>query len=748
MHDSRSAAGFHLVVVIDGPRLHQKLGATLSRTQNYVRLNAKLMRAGTKLRTDPEFEHGRILPPGLSECLFSVLDKYDVETQVGAEEVDVAIAQLADERSGYVLSRDSDFLVLCGNAPQCKGYVPLGSIEFIAKETGAGVQEEAPADDDDGFTTVSTAKSKRGKKQQAAAKLANLPHVLRKPVLPAEREALREESVRFRCFSSGRAAAQLKIPMNLLPVFAALVGTEQRSTEHVELFNTVFHGVNNRMPVIAQVLAQQYTAIKEQSDPTPTDTEAGEHAIDLRDPVLRLLAQTFDALVEYGRKRRGAQITVSWEMRKAIVLNMHTVALAFMPGNRDEAIDRFMEKTEVGALQPYQDAYWKRQLDQVLVSVLLERIYIARVFLEEPEEPPSQRVVVRGLRTFVWSALLGVWLAAHPDAKDPEPELVEELEKATIEEDEAPEKGEDDDEDDDEDDEEEGEDDEELEDENLVQRVIEQTEQDAYLASLPKITEYTRTEYSLRKDEVPVPPLVDLLDSVAQRTEAPLSKALSDVLAAHRGEGDEAKPLFVPELPEETRVDLWLYAHHALLPQLRALPQDLWAFAAALRYAIVANHERLGQLRTRHNWTRAEVEAAVYAGVVVRNLHAHASPDELQAVTGAYAGGSPPNRSITLSTMLAFVLETSHWLTQALLLGERVGHALYEAPLFHARLGEQQSDAWAKFEDAALVDKVLDAVLVGVDARLGRPRAKQPALSKAQTPRPRRHHGWLEETLL
>ncbi|KAI3617284.1 hypothetical protein CBS9595_003193 [Malassezia furfur] len=745
------SAGFHLVVVIDGPRLHQKLGATLSRTQNYVRLNAKLMRAGTKLRTDPEFEHGRILPPGLSECLFSVLDKYDVETQVGAEEVDVAIAQLADERAGYVLSRDSDFLVLCGNAPQCKGYVPLGSIEFIAKETGAGVQEEAPADDDDGFTTVSTAKSKRGKKQQAAAKLANLPHVLRKPVLPAERAALQEESVRFRCFSSGRAAAQLKIPMNLLPVFAALVGTEQRSTEHVELFNTVFHGVNNRMPVIAQVLAQQYTEIKEQSDATPTDTDAGEHAIDLRDPVLRLLAQTFDALVDYGRKRRGAQITVSWEMRKTIVLNMHSVALAFMPGNRDEAIERFMEKTEIGALQPYQEAYWKRQLDQVLVSVLLERIYIARVFLEEPEEPPSQRVVVRGLRSFVWSALLGVWLAAHPDAKDPEPELVEELEKATIEGDEAAEEAaaaeENDDEDEDDEDEDEDEDEEPV-DEDQAQRIAEQTEQDAYLASLPKITEYTRTEYSLRKDEVPVPPLVDLLDSVAQRTEAPLSKPLSEVLAAHRGEGDDASPLFVPDLPEETRVDLWLYAHHALLPQLRALPQDLWAFAAALRYAIVANHERLGQLRTRHNWTRAEVEAAVYAGVVVRNLHARASPDELQAVTSAYAGGSPPNRSITLSTMLAFVLETSHWLTQALLLGERVGHALYEPPLFHARLGEQPSDAWAKFEDAALAEQVLDAVLVGLDARLGRPRAKQPALSKAQTPRPRRHHGWLEETLL
>ena len=87
-------------------------------------------------------------------------------------------------------------------------------------------------------------------------------------------------------------------------------------------------------------------------------------------------------------------------------------------------------------------------------------------------------------------------------------------------------------------------------------------------------------------------------------------------------------------------------------------------------------------------------------------------------------------------------------LTQALVLKPTFANALYEPPLFHARLGEQPSDAWAKFEDAALAEQVLDAVLVGLDARLGRPRAKQPALSKAQTPRPRRHHGWLEETLL
>ncbi|WFD45026.1 hypothetical protein MPSI1_003702 [Malassezia psittaci] len=749
------SAGFRLVVIIDGPRLHQKLQSTLSRTQNYVRLNAKLMRAGMKLRTDAEFEHGRILPAGLSECLFSVLDTYEVETQVGAEEVDVAIAQLANEREGYVVSRDSDFLILCGNAPDCKGYIPLSTLEFIAKGTAEANAEEPPAEEDDGFTTVSTAKSKRGKKQQAAAKLANLPYVMRKPVLPLDEAQMQQNAVRFRCFSSGRVASQLKIPMNLLSVFGALVGTEQRSNDHQELFNIIFHGVNNRMPIIAQVLAEQYARVKEAQDEDLSDSQAGEYALELRDPVLRLLAKTLDALVEYGRKRRGAQITVSWEMRHAIVHNMHSVALSYMPGNRDEAIERFMEKSDVKGLQLYQEAYWKRQLDQVMVSVLLERMFIARIFLEEPEEPASQRYILRDLRELVWSILLSVWLGAHPEAQQAPTELIQQMEKAKIqgdqdqsidlnEEDQQPTSGSTSDVSDDENglakaDE-----------SNDASDQDEQTETDAkheaYVASLPKITEYTRTEYALRKDELIVRPWTQLLQEFCQRAGNPLPKALQEAL--NSSDSESSAPVYPAELQQSSRMELWTAAHYLQQSDLAHLPKDLWAFVAAMRYTIVANHERLGQLRTKHNWTLAEVEAAVYSAVILRNLHKNATNAELQTITEAYLSGSPPNRSITLSTMLAFALETSYWLTQSLLLVEEVGHAEFEAPLFHARLAEHSDEAWSKYEDSELVKQVLQAIVQGCESRLGRPRAKTSGLSKAQTPRPRRHHGWLSETTL
>ena len=243
-------------------------------------------------------------------------------------------------------------------------------------------------------------------------------------------------AVRLRCFSSYKCAEQLKLPMSLLPAFAALVGTENRTAAQAELFSGLLHGVSNRMNVIASHLAEQFTAIKEGTAPPPAAENSGSTApdgdaireeeqhgdkneseseqLDMSDPVIRLLAQTFDSLVQYGRQRRGAPLPVSWANRSTIVKSMHETALSYMPGQGSEAMDRFMASTDREALKKYQDAYWKGHFDQALISAMLERVYIARVYLEEPEEPASQRVVVRPMRQIVWSILFSAWFTAHP----------------------------------------------------------------------------------------------------------------------------------------------------------------------------------------------------------------------------------------------------------------------------------------------------------------------------------------------
>lgn len=803
--DTLRAAGFHIVVVFDGPRLHQKIGAMLSRTENYVRLNARLMRAGRNLRNDHEFAHARMLPRGLTEFVCGLLKSYDVEVIMGAEEVDGVVAQLADERAGYVLSRDSDFLILCANSPKCKGYISLNSIEFIAMETAAPQPEVAPADDD-GFTTVNT--GKKNKKAAQQAKNAHLPHTMQTPVLPSQMESLRPTAVRLRCFSSYKCAEQLKLPMSLLPAFAALVGTENRTAAQAELFSGLLHGVSNRMNVIASHLAEQFTAIKEGTAPPPAAENSGSSTpdgdaireeeqdgdkdeseseqLDMSDPVIRLLAQTFDSLVQFGRQRRGAPLPVSWANRSTIVKSMHETALSYMPGQGSEAMDRFMASTDCEALKKYQDAYWKGHFDQALISAMLERVYIARVYLEEPEEPASQRVIVRPMRQIVWSILFSAWFTAHPEEKAKieaalermrlEEKAAEEEAKVHVENDnqedgdqhthEEVDVGEDDDENDDH----EVDDEKNHEDEGEGATEEEQPEpEETGPEPLTTVTEYTRTEYALRKDDVPVhllPVYLKGIEKIAPMPPSlvPMVEKYAEALEAVSQDASKPAPapVFAAELPESERLDLWRYVHHSYIPELDLLPADVRSFAAGLRYTIVTNHERLGTLRTRHNWTQTEIEAAVYSACISRRVSKEASPEEMQAIVDAYPYGSPTNRAITLCTTLGFVLQMSALFTQTLALTEQIPNSrpMWEPPLFHACLGmmsdtnaskktSPRHEAWTKFEDAQLYDTLLSVVLHGLERRIGRTRTA-PTQQKKRTdgPRQRRHLGLLEETML
>ena len=759
--DTLREAGFKVLVVFDGPRLHQKIGALLTRTENYVRLNAKLMRAGRNLRGDHEFMHARMLPRGLTEFVCSLLRSYDVEVIMGAEEVDGVVAQLADERAGYVLSRDSDFLILCSNAPRCKGYIPLNTFEFVAMETAAP-QPEAPPADDDGFTAVSTVK--RNKKAAQQARNAHLPHTKNTPVLPSDSETLRQTALKFRCFSSYKCAEQLKLPMSLLPVFAALVGTENRAQVHAELFGGLLHGVSNRMNVIATHLAEQYAAVKEGNAPPLAVDEESEHEerLDLSDPVTRLLAQTFDSLVQYGRQRRGAPLPVSWDMRTEIVQSMHATALSYMPDRGCEAMDRFMAPTDNESLKKYQAAYWDGHFDQAMISTMLERIYIARVYLEEPDEPASQRVVVRQMRQFVWSILFTAWFAAHPEEKA---RIEEALAKLRVEEEAAQQEEMPDDEVNVEADHDEEQDDEdEAEEEPEPEPEPEETGPEP----LTTVTEYTRTEYALRKDEVPVHPLAVHLKSMERimpipESIAPIVEKYGEAMEVHAA--DESKPVptpvFAAELPEAERLDLWRYIHCSCIPELEQLPVDVRSFAAGLRYTIVMNHERLGSMRTRHNWSQSEIEAAVHSACISRRVSKEASETEMQAIVNAYPKGSPSNRAITLSTTLGFVLQMSALLTQSLALSEQIPNArpLWEPPLFHVCLGSsmdanapkpQPNEAWTRFDDPELYDTLLAVVMHGLEKRIGRTRTapvQQPA-KKSGGQRQRRHLALLEETML
>ena len=429
-----------------------------------------------------------------------------------------------------------------------------------------------------------------------------------------------------------------------------------------------------------------------------------------------------------------------------------------------------MAASDLPALQLYQNAYWAGHFDQALVSAMLERIYIARVFLEEPDEPSAERVIVRPMRKVLWSILFSVWLTAHPEEKTKIEEAMEELgvdeeSEQVLEKTEGQEENENDvKEENDENDDDGNEDGEQDEEANDVREPEPEPEpEESGPAPITFVTEYTRTEYSLRKEEVPVYALPVQLEQMARQAPLPSSLArmvdqYADALAANPD--TEPELVQAAELPHDVRMDLWRYTHHTDSPELERLPQDVRSFAAALRYTIVTNQERLGALRTRHNWSMAEIQAAVNAACITRRVNKEASPEEMQSIVAAYPHGSPSNRSISLCTMFSFVLQMSALFTQSLGLADELPHGrpMWEPPLFHACLGSKMdpnakktppNEAWTKFEDPELCDLLFTVVTHGLDAKIGRTRtAPVPQTKSSGGQRQRRHLGFLEETML
>lgn len=128
------------------------------------------------------------------------------------EEGDPFAVELAGRVEGYVLSNDSDYVIL--NTDGYKGYIPMNEMVWTALSA-----EEVALDDpesDDGFQTVV---NKARKKAIAAQK-----DVLGWGIIPPEdADDLRLSAS---VYSPAAVAVQLQIPASLLPLLGALVGND------------------------------------------------------------------------------------------------------------------------------------------------------------------------------------------------------------------------------------------------------------------------------------------------------------------------------------------------------------------------------------------------------------------------------------------------------------------------------------------------------------------------------------------
>lgn len=192
-------------------------------TDNTIKSSLLFFRTSEVSRSRPKFlRESAMLPPrAYTACIQTLhnlqrrLPNAHLELHFADEEGDPYAVELAARLGGYVVGRDSDFVIL--NAEGYQGYVSFDEMVW-----SSGVAEEASvlADDwadDDGFQTVINSKSK---------KKAIMQQDVGRGIIPPDRNDGDPLELSVLVYSPSDLAAHLQIPLSLLPLLAALVGND------------------------------------------------------------------------------------------------------------------------------------------------------------------------------------------------------------------------------------------------------------------------------------------------------------------------------------------------------------------------------------------------------------------------------------------------------------------------------------------------------------------------------------------
>ncbi|RXK40914.1 hypothetical protein M231_01762 [Tremella mesenterica] len=180
---------------------------------------------------DTEF----ILPPFAFHAFNHALESLNVARHFVPEgEADAMCVVLADRMGGYVIGRDSDFLILARGNENLKGYVPLDFLQWI---------DNAPlyhsTKNEDGFKTIS-----RGKTSSHINSLIPI--------------GFHQPSLVLTVIPPQMLCQRLRLPASLLPLFASLCGNDYTSPlvlKHLDDY-TLHH--TKRIERVARIIRETY----------------------------------------------------------------------------------------------------------------------------------------------------------------------------------------------------------------------------------------------------------------------------------------------------------------------------------------------------------------------------------------------------------------------------------------------------------------------------------------------------------
>lgn len=258
---------------ITGSAPPEKNETIVSRLNENINRSQLFYTTSPASRSSPSFSrNSSILPPFCSHVFTHALSDMGVETLfVPLGEADGVCVVMAEQRGGFVLGQDSDFVILVAEGGKGRGYVPFEMISWYEKEVedeqtdgelGAN-QRDVRLESD--FTTVQNRRSQYGRQRPTRESPLLPPPDARHPVLS------------LTVYLPAALRQRLRLPSTVLPLFAALVGNDYTPPQAASHFFEPTLSLAQRIEKVARVLREQLFNPNAQK----AGSSAGDHAVDL-----------------------------------------------------------------------------------------------------------------------------------------------------------------------------------------------------------------------------------------------------------------------------------------------------------------------------------------------------------------------------------------------------------------------------------------------------------------------------------
>ncbi|KAI0685935.1 hypothetical protein BC835DRAFT_1289009 [Cytidiella melzeri] len=452
--------GLRLYFVFDGPFPKLKFPTITSRmTENNIKPSLLFFRTSPVSRSKPKFlrESGMLPPRAYTACVQTLrnvqtsLTRGDtLELNFADEEGDPYAVELAARLGGFVVGKDSDFVIL--NAEGYQGYIPLDEMIWstLTEEVSSVTSDDW--EDDDGFQTVVNSKSRRKAVAQQKFRVGT-GHGL----IPPDDAPLSSLQLSVTVYSPTDLAAHLGIPLSLLPLLAALVGNDFTGTRSdvasantSQLTNLQWLFFDRQLTLSQRILRVASTLRNTLSAAlSPSGKKGKNREKDRVTSVMQLIDRAVAALIvrnvdsmASGEKERVVERVVEATLQYAIpkwegddgriwssdVCALHeagTCPLVLLQSSRqlsqaedtqsvDSATSLLSENdcstttldTEQGRIRAlYVSAYRSGYMDPHTLDVLHSGTFWYRQFLEDPDLEPVARTFARPIMLWTYAIL-------------------------------------------------------------------------------------------------------------------------------------------------------------------------------------------------------------------------------------------------------------------------------------------------------------------------------------------------------